>query len=65
MSNYCVNCGERPAEWGMGAMIYFDDGVDGDHGGTLCIEVCPECNHQQIDVSGQYGDLPTEDDDAD
>lgn len=63
MSNYCMNCGEAVSEWRDGTMVYFDDGADRVNEGTLSIVVCPYCDHQQIDVSGQYGDLPVEDND--
>lgn len=63
MSNYCMNCGEWVSElgntdWREGASLYFDDGVDGQHEGILHVVVCPFCDHQQIDVSNQYGNLP-------
>lgn len=63
MSNFCMNCGERVGDveeddWREGAMLYFDDGVDGQHEGILHVVVCPFCGHEQIDVSNQYGDLP-------
>lgn len=73
MSRYCMNCGERVGgpvleNWKSGASVFFEcgdyTGGSYEHEGTLEVEVCPFCNHQQIDVSGQYGNLPlTEDDD--
>lgn len=72
MSRYCMNCGVRVGEsvmkrFNSGASVFFEygdyTGGSYEHEGTLEVEVCPFCNHQQIDVSGQYGDLPVVEED--
>lgn len=73
MSRYCMNCGVHMAGDSTGypwrdvpVVLYCDDGVDGDFEGQLFILECPHCGHQQIDLTGQYGNLPlTEDVDDD
>lgn len=62
-----MNCGARVGgpvfeNWVNGASVFFEYGEyigsSYQHEGQLEVIACPFCSQQQIDLTGQYGDLP-------
>ena len=68
---YCINCGAADSLEYEGVDLFFEAGTYHEdagcyeHEGDLSVLRCTECNHEMIDLSGQYGDLTEEEVDGD